>query len=203
MGATSEHGVTRRVFLGGLAALPLAVPLDGKTRTAAAPRRVAVVGAGAFGGWTALHLRRLGAEVVLVDAWGAGNARSSSGGESRVIRSIYGPDRVYAEMVKRSFELWREIDTSDDDPLYVETGALWMHRGNDDYVRSALPIVTELGFPVDELSVPEAKRRYPQIDLTGVRSLFLERRAGALLAQRVRQGGRDIPDGARRAWRSR
>jgi glycine/D-amino acid oxidase-like deaminating enzyme len=48
--------------------------------------RVAVVGAGAFGGWTALQLRRLGAQVTLFDAWGPGNARSSSGGETRVIR---------------------------------------------------------------------------------------------------------------------
>ena len=44
--------------------------------------RVAVIGAGAFGGWTALHLRNLGARVELIDAWGPGNARSSSGGEN-------------------------------------------------------------------------------------------------------------------------
>src|SRR5207247_2992019 len=54
-------------------------------------RHVAVVGAGAFGGWTALHLRRRGARVTLVDAWGPGNSRASSGGETRVIRATYGP----------------------------------------------------------------------------------------------------------------
>lgn len=45
------------------------------------PKRihVAVVGAGAFGGWTALYLLRQGARVTLIDAWGAGNSRSSSG----------------------------------------------------------------------------------------------------------------------------
>lgn len=42
--------------------------------------RVVVVGAGAFGGWTALHLLRRGARVTLLDAWGPGNARASSGG---------------------------------------------------------------------------------------------------------------------------
>ncbi|MGH7342005.1 MAG: FAD-dependent oxidoreductase, partial [Candidatus Rokuibacteriota bacterium] len=57
------------------------------------PPRVAVIGAGAFGGWTALHLLRLGASVILVDAWGAGNSRASSGGETRVIRAIYGGSR--------------------------------------------------------------------------------------------------------------
>lgn len=43
---------------------------------------VAVVGAGAFGGWTALYLLRRGARVSLVDAWGPGNSRSSSGDET-------------------------------------------------------------------------------------------------------------------------
>src|SRR5580704_18527791 len=47
---------------------------------------VCVIGAGAFGGWTALHLLRRGAWVTLLDAWGPGNSRASSGGETRVIR---------------------------------------------------------------------------------------------------------------------
>jgi hypothetical protein len=51
---------------------------------------VIVVGAGAFGSWTALYLLRNGFEVTLVDTWGSGNARSSSGDETRVIRSTYG-----------------------------------------------------------------------------------------------------------------
>lgn len=51
---------------------------------------VIVVGAGAFGGWTALALLRAGMRVTLIDAWGAGNARASSGGETRVIRAVYG-----------------------------------------------------------------------------------------------------------------
>ena len=100
---------TRRDFLTASAILPAAV-----ARAAARKRvtlRVAVVGAGAFGGWTALHLRRAGAEVTLVDAWGPGNARASSGGETRVIRTIYGPARArYVEMAARALTLWREWD---------------------------------------------------------------------------------------------
>jgi glycine/D-amino acid oxidase-like deaminating enzyme len=163
--------------LAGVAAVPLAGRLD-----AAGPApRVAVIGAGAFGGWTALHLRNLGADVVLLDAWGPGNPRSSSGGETRVIRAVYGPDRVYVEMVKRSYELWESLDES----VYTETGVLWMHRGDDGYVRSSLPILSELGFPVDNLTLADAKRRYPQIDFGGIRSVWLERRGGALSARRA------------------
>jgi len=144
---------------------------------------VVVIGAGAFGGWTALHLRNLGARVTLVDAWGPGNPRSSSGGPSRVIRAIYGPDRVYSEMVKRSFELWAEMDRATDERLYLETGVLWMHRNDDSYVRSSLPILEDLGFAVDQIELGEARRRYPQIDFAGIRSVWFERSGGILSAQ--------------------
>lgn len=176
--------VSRRTFLQCAGALPLAalgVPeLFGATKP-----RVAVVGAGAFGGWTALHLRKLGAEVELLDEWGAGNTLSSSGGKTRVIRSIYGSDRVYSEMVKRSFELWEALDASAAEKLYVPTGVLWMLRGDDAYVRAALPIVRGLGFTVDQLTLADAARRYPQIDFRGVRSVWLEHRAGALFSRRA------------------
>lgn len=61
----------------GLTATTLgAQPVPGRTLAAPAVNGktydVAVVGAGAFGGWTAYHLRRLGASVVLVDAYGPG-----------------------------------------------------------------------------------------------------------------------------------
>lgn len=169
--------ISRRRFLAGVAAVPFAArPLLGASRP-----RVAVVGAGAFGGWTALHLRNMGADVVLIDEWGPGNSLSSSGGRTRVIRSIYGPDRVYVEMVKRAFELWEKLDPS----LYVPTGALWMHRGDDSYVRSSLPILHELGFVVDKVDLAEAKKRYPQIDFNGVTSVWLEQKAGSLYARRA------------------
>jgi len=168
--------------MASVAAAPLASRLEASPKP-----HIKVIGAGAFGGWTALHLLERGARVTLVDAWGPGNSRASSGGETRVIRAIYGPDRVYVEMVKRSFALWEQLDPS----LYTETGVLWMHRGDDAYVRSSLPILTELGFPVDHIPLADASRRYPQIDFNGVQSVWLERRAGALSARRACEVVRD------------
>jgi glycine/D-amino acid oxidase-like deaminating enzyme len=182
--------VSRRTFLRYAGALPVAalgVPdLFGSNKL-----RVAVVGAGAFGGWTALHLRRLGADVTLLDAWGPGNTLSSSGGKTRVIRAIYGPDRIYAQMVRRSFTLWEELDAADPEQLYVPTGVLWIMRSDDAYVRSALPILRDLGFAVDALPVADAAKRYPQIDFRGVHSTWFEHRAGALFSHRACRAVRD------------
>jgi len=84
-------------------------------------------------------------------------------------------------MVKRAYQMWEKLDES----LYVETGALWMHRGDDAYVRSSLPILEDLGFPVEKLTIDEAKRRYPQVEFSGIKSVWFERRAGALSARRA------------------
>lgn len=196
------RGISRRSFLGGIAAIPLATRLGEKPFHAdpSAPR-VVVVGAGAFGGWTAFHLRRLGAEVILLDAWGPGNARSSSGGRTRVIRAIYGADRIYSEMVVRAWDLWESLDASTDLQLYVETGALWMHRGEDAYLRASLPIMEDLGLLVEQLALADAARRYPQIDFEGVASVWLEHRAGALSAQHACVALRDVFEDAGGTYR--
>jgi monomeric sarcosine oxidase len=176
--------VSRRTFLRCAGVLPLAA-LGAPELFGATKPRVAVVGAGAFGGWTALHLRNHGCDVVLLDEWGPGNMLSSSGGKTRVIRAIYGADRIYSEMVKRSFELWEKLDASTTDKLYVPTGVLWMHRGDDAYVRAALPILHDLGFPVDQLTLADAAKRYPQVDFRGVKSVWFEHRGGALFSRRA------------------
>ncbi len=182
--ADVSEGVSRRSVLQAMAVAPLAAVRRRKGPTVSTPR-VVVVGAGAFGGWTALHLARLGARVTLVDAWGPGNSRSSSGGDTRVIRAIYGRDRIYVEMVRRAYELWEQIDASTDDRLYVETGALWLHRGDDAYVRSSVPVMKEFGFPLQQIEIVEAVKRYPQVDFGGISSVWFERRAGALSARRA------------------
>ena len=183
--------VSRRTFLRCAGALPLAALGVPEIFGSTSKPRVAVVGAGAFGGWTAFHLRKLGCDVTLLDQWGPGNMNSSSGGKTRVIRSIYGADRIYSEMVKRSFALWESLDAADAETIYVPTGVLWMMRDDDAYVRAALPIVRELGFTVDALPVDDAKRRYPQIDFRGVKSVYFEHRAGALFSRKACRAVRD------------
>src|SRR5437870_6158018 len=104
-----------------------------------------VVGAGAFGGWTALFLLRAGARVTLVDAWGPGNSRASSGDETRVIRASYGPNSVYTEMVATAIPLWKENERRWNIRLLHQNGALWMAAANDDYEKASLENICRFG----------------------------------------------------------
>ena len=45
-----------------------------------AGERVAIVGAGVCGAWTAHHLQQLGRKVTLIDAYGPAHSRASSPG---------------------------------------------------------------------------------------------------------------------------
>ena len=146
-------------------------------------RYVVVVGAGAFGGWTALSLRRRGARVTLIDAWGPGNARASSGGETRAIRGIYGRDRIYTEWVARALEIWRDSDVRWGTELYRRTGALWMCGEDDRYVRAALPHLAAFGLVCEQIAVEEASRRFADVDFGGVAHVYLEEEAGTLFAR--------------------
>jgi glycine/D-amino acid oxidase-like deaminating enzyme len=183
--------LSRRALLTALPVASVARALSGpgKRSPTKASRtrgpRVVVVGAGAFGGWTALYLLRRGAKVTLLDAWGPGNSRASSGGETRVIRGTYGPGRVYVQLVSRALQLWRENEKRWGKHLYHRTGALWMAGKDDRYERASLPLLREAGLAFEELTAAAAAKRYPQINFERVEWAIFEKDAGYLTARRA------------------
>jgi glycine/D-amino acid oxidase-like deaminating enzyme len=164
----------------------IAAPLAAMSHRARAQGpRILVVGAGAFGGWTALELVRRGARVTLVDAWGPGNARASSGGETRVIRASYGSRAIYTRMAARALELWRAYDERHRRGLFRKTGGLWMFGPDDSFGRASLVALRAAGLRLDELTRTEASRTFPQIDFEGITTILFEPEAGYVLARRA------------------
>ncbi|MBL9215316.1 MAG: FAD-dependent oxidoreductase [Opitutaceae bacterium] len=150
-------------------------------------KEIAVIGAGVFGAWTAWLLARAGAKVTLVDAWGPSNSRSSSGDESRIIRGAYGPKGHYVRMTDRSFGLWEELEAAASLRLIRRIGALWLFGDDDAFVRDSLGFLRQWNFPLARLTPAEAAARFPQVNWQGVRTVYLEERAGWLLARRAVQ----------------
>jgi len=148
---------------------------------------VVVVGAGVFGAWTAYQLRQAGKSVTLIDGYGAGNSRSSSGDESRIIRMGYGGDEIYSRSAWRSLQLWKELFAQTGDNLFRKTGVLWLAHDGDPYPVSTFETLTNLSFPIEELTLPEVSTRYPQFGYEGIGGAFLEAESGVLLARRAVQ----------------
>jgi glycine/D-amino acid oxidase-like deaminating enzyme len=176
---------SRRAFLKNSAVAGLAYVAD--THGSAASRQISVivVGAGAFGGWSALQLAQRRAKVTLIDAWGPGNSRASSGGETRTIRATYGPSHpLYTKMVAQALQLWQEYEQRWNVKLFFRSGALRMAGTDDSYESAALPVLTEAGIRFEKLSVTDCTKRWPQINFDGVSWSVYEPDSGFLAARR-------------------
>ena len=145
---------------------------------------IAVIGAGAFGGWTALQLLERGARVTLLDAWGPGNSRASSGGETRVMRGTYGPDQPYTEMAARALKLWAKYEGRWKRQFLHRTGVLWMAAGRDDaFERGSVEMLRTAKIKYQELSAAQMKKRWPQINFEGIQWGIFEPECGYLEAR--------------------
>src|SRR6202166_501670 len=148
---------------------------------------VLVVGAGVFGAWTAFQLARRGQSVLLLDAYGPGNSRASSGGESRIIRMGYGADELYTRWAMRSLVQWKELlaETMGTPPLFHQTGVLWL--GSKEYARlnEMTAVLKRCKVPFESLSESSIAQRYPQISSHNLGVGILEPESGVLMARRA------------------
>ena len=149
---------------------------------------VVVVGAGAFGAWTAWQLRASGKSVLLVDQYGPANARASSSGESRAIRMSYGADDFYTRWSNHSLGIWKSFFAEVARPeLFQKTGVLWMAKGDDPNATASLRALAESKISHERLDEGELRKRYPQIVVIGGGWAIFEPESGALMARRAVQ----------------
>ncbi|HSR52948.1 MAG TPA: FAD-dependent oxidoreductase, partial [Acidobacteriota bacterium] len=144
-----------------------------------------VVGAGAFGGWTALLLQEAGVRTLLVDAWGAGNQLSSSGGETRVLRAGYGELPLYSEMALKARRLWKEREAQWGLDLLHERPILWIGTGDEPLLRDSLRTYQDLDVPHRRLSAAQVEGRFPDFRCRPPLSGLLELSAGVLFARKA------------------
>ena len=151
---------------------------------------VVVVGAGAFGAWTALNLQRQGMQVTLLDQYGPANSKSASGGETRGVRSSYGGRETglqWAEWAIRSMQKWKEWDaehSSETMPLYYETGDIIMREEMEPSMEGSMANWDILGHPYEVLTPEEVRYRWPMIETPDIGAVMYEPSAGVVRARR-------------------
>lgn len=146
---------------------------------------VVIAGAGVFGAWTALHLARRGARVLLADMHGPANSRASSGGETRIIRMGYGAEELYTCWAQASLVQWKALFAETGHPLFVETGVLWLAGANDARLLATRDILLRCEIPFETLNHAELAARYGQFCFDGVTRGLFEPHSGVLLARRA------------------
>src|SRR3972149_4014716 len=150
---------------------------------------IVVIGAGAFGGWTALHLRQMGASVTLVDAYGPGNFRATSGDESRGIRSSYAERELWVRLTSQAIDRWKEWNEEWAKPfrmqLFFPTGDfIFRAEAEDRFIVNNMKTWDNPGLPYETPTVEDIRREYPQINTEGMTTVLFEPRAGVARARR-------------------
>jgi len=143
-----------------------------------------VVGAGTMGAWTALQAVRWGRSVTLLDAYGAGSPRATSGDETRITRASHGLDRFYVRWSRAAREEWIAFSDEVGERCFVQAGVVWFAHHEDAFEASSLATLSEMGVPVERIEVAEAARRWPQIDFGAVAFAVFEPEGGLLMARR-------------------
>jgi len=138
-----------------------------------------------FGAWTAYQLRRSGRTIALVDGYGAANSRSSSGGETRLMRAGYGADAFYTDWARASMEMWKEFFRLAGQALFEQTGVLWLAHPDDQYVEQTEQTLRAVGARCQRLSLDQLRAQFPQIATRGLDGALVEPDAGVLMARRA------------------
>jgi len=152
---------------------------------------IAVIGAGAFGGWTAYHLRKMGARVTLVDTWGPGNSRSTSGEETRGVRTSYG-DRphgvLWARWASQAVQRWKDWDEefsrTTQEKVFYTTGDLIFRKDWEPFMKDTRKNWDTVGVKYEVLEPNDVRSHYPVIDLQGINVILYEPQAGVVRARR-------------------
>lgn len=187
--------ISRRTFLStsvAAAVTPAASALTGTLTDAAGQAApaiaanlpdVVVVGAGAFGAWTALTLRERGANVTLLDAYGPGHPRATSCDEVRQIRMSYGDREIYSYWAMHALERWKHREAEFGRKLLYPGGRLVMRRAWTKELEDQKAVFERLSLRYEVLTPGEMTKRYPQVGFEGVGVGFLDLNAGLLKAR--------------------
>ncbi len=126
---------------------------------------VIVVGTGGMGASAAMHLADRGVRVCGLDRFPPGHARGSSHGQTRLIRMAYFEHPDYVPLLRRSYALWRSLESAAGRPLLVESGLIVAGPPNGEVITGTLRSAAVHSLPVERMAARDAMDRWPLLRL--------------------------------------
>ncbi len=147
--------------------------------------RVAVIGCGAMGAASAWRLKKRGADVVAFDRFSPPHERGSTLGESRITRMAYMEGAFYVPLLRESFPLWRELESSTGMQLLTITGLLTIGPPESDAIKATLATARAQNLETQTLAAADARKRYPGHVIADGEVAVLDPKAGYLLPEKA------------------
>lgn len=142
---------------------------------------VVVVGVGAIGAATMYQLASKGIRVLGIDRFSPPHSYGSSHGETRITREIYNSGSQI-ELVRRSHQLWEEIERAAGVTLRTTTGGLFIGSTASDatWADDILVLARSNQIQHERLNAVDMRERFPAFRLSGTEQVILEPNAGLL-----------------------
>ena len=146
---------------------------------------VIVVGLGAMGSSVTLRLAERGLRVTGIDRFSPPHDHGSTHGETRITRLAIGEGASYAPLVRRSHQLWREIERATGTALLHQTGGLILGAGDNAFLGRTRAVAREHGIAHEDLSTAELARRFPMFEPDADTEAYFEPEAGYVHPERA------------------
>src|SRR3954463_13148524 len=146
---------------------------------------VIVVGVGGMGSAAAWHLARRGRRVLGIERYDIPHAMGSSHGVSRIIRLPYYEDPAYVPLLRRAYELWREIETATGEKLLIITGSIDASREDEGLFQGALASALLHKLPHEVLSGAQVNSRFPGYRLPASHRAIFQAQGGLIASERA------------------
>lgn len=148
---------------------------------------VIVIGLGAMGSATAFQLAKSGANVLGIDRFAPPHKLGSTHVDTRITRLAIGEGLEYVPLVKRSHEIWREIENETGYELLTQCGGLIMCIGNGygqhnsgDFLQNTYDAADKYLIKHEKLTTDQVRGRFPEFNLSGDERGYYEPEAGYL-----------------------
>lgn len=147
---------------------------------------IAVVGLGALGASTLWHLSKTGKKILGIDQFSPPHTMGSSHGETRITRLAVGEGMDFVPIVKRSHEIWKEIEGITGNKIMSTTGGLlldsggktWSKHGSEGFFQRTVQFAQKSNILHEVFDAKELKKRFSEFNLEKTGKVYFEPGAG-------------------------
>jgi len=143
-----------------------------------------VVGAGSMGSAAIYHLASRQRQVLGLDQFEVPNDRAAYVGVNRIIRLAYAEHPDYVPLLRRAYELWRDLERLVGERLLVITGGIDAGTAAGAIVNGSLLSCKEHNLAHEVLTATELHRRFPGYNLPGDAIAVYQPDGGFLMSER-------------------
>jgi sarcosine oxidase len=145
---------------------------------------VIVIGVGGMGSAAIYHLARRGAKVLGLEQYDIPHDLGSSHGVNRIIRLAYAEHPDYVPLLRRAYELWRELEYLSGERLLMITGGVDVGSESGNVIKGSLRACREHHLRHEVLDSNSMNQRFPGYRLAKDMLAVYQPDAGFVLSER-------------------